>query len=101
MQPRLTLSALSTWYMATYLVSGTYQYVKQFSFVGRKAQKDDPHERGSDSRRKDPPRLSAPQEDKPARHQKMAHETDTQQATETARPGGRTARQDRAPRANI
>ncbi len=101
MQPRLTLSALSTWYMATYLVSGTYQYVKPFSFVGRKAQQDDHHERGSDRRRKDPPRLSAPQEDKPARNQEMTHEPDAQQAIETSRTEGRTARQDRAPRANI
>src|SRR5512143_1325194 len=101
MQPRLTLSALSTWYMATYLVSGTYQYLKQFSFVGRNAQTDGNHERGSDSRRKDPPRMIAHQEDKPARKQEITHEHAAQQALETTRPEGRTARQDRAPRAKI
>jgi hypothetical protein len=101
MQPRLTLSALSTWYVVTDLLSDSYQYLKQFSSIGRNAEKHDNNERGSDGRNKSQPRRIVRQENKPARRQETTHEPGTQQARESTRTEGSMVRQDRAHMAEI
>jgi hypothetical protein len=71
--------------VVTDLLSGSYQYLKKFSFIDRNAQKSGNRERSSGSRNQGYSRI----------------EPDTQQARETAHTEGKTAHQDREHMAEI